>query len=63
VVLISHNMIDVFQVADRICALYLGRRAAEVVAAESSREQVVELITGGRSGGLGVAHDHLEEHA
>jgi D-xylose transport system ATP-binding protein len=63
VVLISHNMIDVFQVADRICALYLGRRAAEVVAAESSREQVVELITGGRSGGLGVAHDHLEEPA
>ena len=32
VVLISHNMVDVFEVADRICALYLGRVAAEVKA-------------------------------
>ena len=30
VVLISHNMNDVFEVADRIAALYLGRVAAEV---------------------------------
>ena len=30
VVLISHNMIDVFEVADRITALYLGRVAADV---------------------------------
>lgn len=30
VVLISHNLADVFEVADRICALYLGRVAAEV---------------------------------
>lgn len=54
VVLISHNMLDVFEVADRIVALYLGRVAAEVKAAESSREQVVELITSGRSGALGL---------
>ena len=30
VVLISHNMIDVLQVSDRIAALYLGRMAAKV---------------------------------
>jgi D-xylose transport system ATP-binding protein len=48
-------MNDVFEVADRICALYLGRVAAEVKAAEVSHSQVVELITAGRSGGLGLA--------
>jgi D-xylose transport system ATP-binding protein len=55
VVLISHNMADVFEVADRICALYLGRVAAEVRASEVSHGQVVELITAGRSGNLGLA--------
>ncbi|MHA3024793.1 ATP-binding cassette domain-containing protein [Mycobacterium sp. BMJ-28] len=54
VVFISHNMNDVFEVADRICALYLGRVAAEVPAAEVSHSQVVELITAGRSGSLGL---------
>jgi D-xylose transport system ATP-binding protein len=55
VVLISHNMVDVFEVADRICALYLGRVAAEVKASEVTHSQVVELITAGRSGNLGLA--------
>ena len=49
VVLISHNMVDVFEVADRICALYLGRVAADVETTEITRSQVVELITAGRS--------------
>ncbi|HEU5159337.1 MAG TPA: ATP-binding cassette domain-containing protein [Streptosporangiaceae bacterium] len=55
VVLISHNMNDVFEVADRITALYLGRVAADVKASDVSRSQVVELITAGRSGDLGLA--------
>ncbi|WP_197377332.1 ATP-binding cassette domain-containing protein [Mycolicibacterium baixiangningiae] len=55
VVLISHNLADVFEVADRICALYLGRVAAEVKTSEVTRSQVVELITAGRSGSLGLA--------
>jgi len=54
VVIISHNMNDVLSVADRIVALYLGRVAAEVKSTESSREQLVELITSGRSGTLGL---------
>ncbi|RJO79450.1 sugar ABC transporter ATP-binding protein [Nocardia panacis] len=50
VVLISHNMNDVFAVSDRIAALYLGRMAAQVRTADVTYAQVVELITAGRSG-------------
>lgn len=55
VVFISHNMVDVFEVADRVCALYLGRVAAEVKTSEVTHSQIVELITAGRSGSLGLA--------
>ncbi|MCW2753302.1 MAG: hypothetical protein JWQ32_713 [Marmoricola sp.] len=54
VVLISHNMNDVMEVADRVCALYLGRVAAEVMTKDSSTTQIVELITAGRSGDIGL---------
>jgi D-xylose transport system ATP-binding protein len=54
VVLISHNMNEVMQVADRVDALFLGRLAAEVMAKESSTSQIVELITSGRSGSIGL---------
>jgi D-xylose transport system ATP-binding protein len=56
VVLISHNMNDVIQVSDRVCAMYLGRVAADVpVTSETRREFLVELITAGRSGDVGIA--------
>ncbi|RCG30533.1 sugar ABC transporter ATP-binding protein [Sphaerisporangium album] len=54
VILISHNMNDVFAVSDRIAALYLGRMAAQVKTADVTHSQVVELITSGRSGELGL---------
>ncbi|ADG88983.1 ABC transporter ATP-binding protein [Thermobispora bispora] len=54
VILISHNMNDVFAVSDRIAALYLGRMAAQVKTSEVTHSQVVELITSGRSGELGL---------
>jgi D-xylose transport system ATP-binding protein len=54
VVLISHNMNDVLQVSDRIAVLYLGRLAAEVKARDVTNAQVVELITSGRSGSIGM---------
>jgi len=54
VVLISHNMNDVMEVADRVAALFLGRIAAVVTAKESSTTQIVELITAGRSGDIGL---------
>ena len=55
VVFISHNMVDVFEVADRVAALYLGRVAADVPISEVNRSQVIELITAGRSGNVGIA--------
>ena len=55
VVLISHNMNDVMEVADRVAALFLGRIAAEVKKSETSTTQIVELITAGRSGNIGLA--------
>ncbi len=55
VVLISHNMNDVFAVADRIAALFLGQTAAQVKASDVTYSQVVELITAGRSGDIGLA--------
>jgi D-xylose transport system ATP-binding protein len=54
VLYISHNLNDVFAVADRIAALYLGRMAAVLDAADATQSQVVELITSGRSGALGL---------
>ncbi len=54
VVLISHNLNDVFQVADSVAVLYLGRMAAQVRSADVTRNQTVELITSGRSGELGL---------
>ncbi|HZP54743.1 MAG TPA: ATP-binding cassette domain-containing protein [Actinocrinis sp.] len=54
VILISHNMNDVLQVSDRIAALYLGQMAALVKRSEVTHTQIVELITAGRSGNLGL---------
>jgi ABC-type sugar transport system ATPase subunit len=53
VLLISHNLNDVFQVADRIAVLYLGRLAAVGPAAEFDRQSAVDLMTTGASARLG----------
>jgi D-xylose transport system ATP-binding protein len=50
VVVISHNLADVFEVCDRIVVLRLGRRVADFRVAEASREQVVAAITGAELG-------------
>ena len=54
VILITHNMNDVFEVADNIACLYLGQMAAQVFAKDVTHGQVVELITAGRSGDMGL---------
>ena len=54
VLLITHNMNDVFQVADDIACLFLGRMAAQVRTQDVNNTQVIELITTGRSGALGM---------
>lgn len=55
VVLISHNLNDVFEVADNIAALYLGQMAAQVDKNEVIPRQVIELITTGKSAGVQAA--------
>ena len=46
VVVISHNLADVFAVADRVFVLRLGRAAGEFKAEETTEEHVVGAITG-----------------
>jgi D-xylose transport system ATP-binding protein len=55
VVLISHNMLDVLQVSDRIAALFLGQVAGIVERKDVNQQQLVELITTGQSGDLGLS--------
>ena len=48
VVLISHNLHDVFEVADSITVLRLGQNVAEYKRTEVTQTQVVEAITAGK---------------
>jgi D-xylose transport system ATP-binding protein len=50
VVVISHNLADVFEVADRVFVLRLGRKAGDFDVREVSQEQVVAAITGAEFG-------------
>ena len=43
----SHNFNDVFEVADQIAVLYLGRLVASIPAADLDRQMVVDLVTSG----------------
>jgi D-xylose transport system ATP-binding protein len=47
VVIISHNLHDIFEVADRITVLRLGQRAAVLNRAETTEQEVVHAITAG----------------
>ena len=49
VVVITHNLHEVFEVSDRIIVLRLGRRAATFRHAETTPEEVVAAITGARA--------------
>ena len=62
VVVISHNLANVFEVADRIVVLRLGRLAALYDAEQTTHEEVVGAITGASdpsTGDLGPAIDDL----
>jgi ABC-type sugar transport system ATPase subunit len=52
VMVVSHNLNDVFAVADRIAVVYLGRMAAQGPVSEFDRQSVVEYMT---TGGLGLS--------
>lgn len=47
VVIISHNLHDIFEVADRITILRLGRRVAQFVTEKTDQQAVVHAITAG----------------
>jgi len=49
VVVVSHNLNDVFRVADRVAVLYLGRLVAQGPATEFDRQSVVDIMTTGAS--------------
>jgi D-xylose transport system ATP-binding protein len=57
VVLISHNLADVYEVADRVTVLRLGRWVGTFDAATTAREQLIAYMTGaaGRSEPAGAA--------
>ena len=50
VIVISHNLANVFEVADRIIVMRLGKRVGTFVRSESSEEAVVGAITGAEFG-------------
>jgi ABC-type sugar transport system ATPase subunit len=50
VMVISHNLTDVFDVADRIAVLYLGRLVVQDNASAFDLQTVVEYMTTGKSG-------------
>lgn len=49
VVVISHNMADVFEVADRIYVLRLGAESGTYDAAATDRDEIVAAITGSKA--------------
>ena len=54
VVLISHNLHDVFEVADRITVLWLGRNAGVFERRSTTQQEIVAAITGVQGNGAGV---------
>jgi simple sugar transport system ATP-binding protein len=52
VIIISHNLQDVFAVADRIVVLRRARKVAELITKETDSDEVVALMTGSKSGDL-----------
>jgi D-xylose transport system ATP-binding protein len=54
VVVISHNLADVFAVTDRIFVLRLGRVAGDLTTTDASDDEVVAAITGLGDGAHGT---------
>jgi D-xylose transport system ATP-binding protein len=61
VALISHNLHDIFEVADRITVLRLGRNVAVYDRASTTQQEVVHAITAGTPTKVaGIANDSAE---
>jgi D-xylose transport system ATP-binding protein len=48
VILISHNLHDIFEVADSVTVLRLGQNVAEYTVSETNQQEVVHAITAGK---------------
>ena len=46
VIIISHNMQDVFAVADRIVVMRRGKKVGERIAAQTTPDEIVSLMVG-----------------
>jgi ABC-type sugar transport system ATPase subunit len=55
VMVITHNLNDIFEVADRIAVLYLGRMVVQDSASAFDRQSVVEYMTTGALSRAAVA--------
>ena len=63
VIIISHNMQDVFAVADRIVILRRGKKVGEEVAAETTPDKIVSLMVGAETvHKMGVIPQALESN-
>ena len=49
VIVISHNLGDIFKVADKISVLYLGQLVANLEAKKTTTEEVISYITGSKT--------------
>jgi ABC-type sugar transport system ATPase subunit len=54
IMMISHNLNDIFAVADRIAVLYLGRMVVQERTAALDRQSAVEYMTTGERSGQAV---------
>jgi D-xylose transport system ATP-binding protein len=63
VVVISHNLADVFEVVDRVIVLRLGRRVATFDIKTTTPDKVVAAITGAEFGGIGTSGENGNEPA
>ena len=57
VIYISHNISDIFDVADRVIVLRLGRRVATFHTSAATPDEVVGAITGARASATGPADE------
>jgi D-xylose transport system ATP-binding protein len=66
VVIISHNLHDIFEVSDRITVLRLGRNAALFERSQTTQQEVVHAITAGiptKVAGIPSTHARTEDEA
>ncbi len=61
VILISHNLHDIFEVADNISVLRLGQNVAEFKRTETTQQEVVQAITAGKLTKVPGVTDETEE--